>query len=579
MVALTAVSCRADLEDDYDNLSTVEFSSASSRALSISTPTFNKEDYIWYYTANKADSFNTIDYGATGETLTLVGSTGSLDEAVGPFSLGYWDFNLYAFAKDSTSITIANASFSGKAEKVLIEKQKANEDQIVYIEITKKQSESGTGTLIISKDINLVNKDGNAYTYTDSEGNTKNFVVSSATYKKANSEDTATTLATTDFWTVNLSSGAYEVTLIYEATETATVDETEKTETVTYASSTIIVNVYDNLTTEVSGSLDELTQTVIFDVVLGRKFTITYDLNAGTDTVINSNPSYYWRDVNEGTGFNKDITLVYPERENYVFLGWKAKDETDDSKATLTYTISADTTEDIELVAVWAKDIEYLTVDANGNYETSTLTMGTYPSTAPDSYKGQGIEWLVLSVDKDNKRVLLLSKYVLTYGNIRGTSSEYRNWKGSYWYNYLNGYGSSGNFISEYGLSNVKMANVTHYTNTVSSTNKDSWGAVETSNEPVFLLSWGEVEQNSVSTNTGMENGAKYIVGTGTVAAYTIGYANDLQGKEKVDWWLRSPFATYLSAIHIIGSNGHPTIAATASSRGIRPAFWYYYGD
>ena len=239
--------------------------------MAVTNPELISDDYVWYYTAEKVDS-NSPSYGTTESgKMVLVGENGNLDEEVGPFSLGYWNFTLYGFkkAEDSTldktkNISTTSYTFKGSANNALIVKQST--PQRVSVIISTAQTAEGKGTLVVDGDINLVDRNGNGYT--SSDGN--KLVVTSVTYRRIDTSgnDTVTMKkdSTSDDWTASLSSGTYEVVLTYSADESVTTDNGTSTENVVYAKSTIIVNIYDDLTTEVTGTLDEMTQTVIFNV-------------------------------------------------------------------------------------------------------------------------------------------------------------------------------------------------------------------------------------------------------------------------------------------------------------------------
>jgi hypothetical protein len=198
------------------------------------------------------------------------------------------------------------------------------------------------------------------------------------------------------------------------------------------------------------------------------------------------------------------------------------------------------------------------------------MTFGTYPSVAPadttdavsDSYKGQGIRWLVLSVDQENKRALVISEKVLfcmrQYTNAttsNNTTYTYK-WSDSDINTYLNG-----DFITDYGLGDVSMANVEHETETYTFADSSSSGVAgtaTTSSEKVFLLSIAEANTYFADKT---ERKAYPLTGTGTTAKY---------------WWLRSQAYGNSYRGAAVGSSG--TIdrygQKIESSIGVRPAFW-----
>ncbi len=116
----------------------------------------NLENYVWYYTAEKVDS-STEKVGETTEQ-TKVGSTGSLSEEIGPFSLGYWTFTLYGYSEDRV------LTYIGTIEKVALTKQKDTLIQFLPLELESQiREEDPTGIIIVSSDITYYSSEKTFY--------------------------------------------------------------------------------------------------------------------------------------------------------------------------------------------------------------------------------------------------------------------------------------------------------------------------------------------------------------------------------------------------------------------------------
>ena len=120
------------------------------------------------------------------------------------------------------------------------------------------------------------------------------------------------------------------------------------------------------------------------------KYSITYDLAGGTLPEGKSNPSDY-------TIETEAFTLVNPEKERYIFVGWResgSKDETAEENVS----IAKGSTGDNSFIAVWRLPKKYtVTFDAKGVsggtppdpltvYEGDSFTIPSYGSIYCDSY-------------------------------------------------------------------------------------------------------------------------------------------------------------------------------------------------
>ncbi len=186
------------------------------------------------------------------------------------------------------------------------------------------------------------------------------------------------------------------------------------------------------------------------------------------------------------------------------------------------------------------------------------LTMGKIPSTASVA-AGTDITWKVLEVDSTNKRALVISEKLLktmepyTAATSSNCASYTYSWADCDINTYLNG-----SFISDYGLSNVSMASVSHeteYYTFADNSSSGTAGTATTSSEKVFLLSVAEV--NSYFANKKAR------------------VAQDLCGSE-TDWWLRSPGSYRCYSVAGVNYCGDVLTDGSGvdSERGLRPAFW-----
>lgn len=95
------------LENKLEETGYVSFGNANSRSLSVMYEMEDFDDLYWFYTATKADR-----YGQTGQTNgeapvpAKANGKGIGDGTVGPFSMGDWDFNLYAYKDAGKTIKV-----------------------------------------------------------------------------------------------------------------------------------------------------------------------------------------------------------------------------------------------------------------------------------------------------------------------------------------------------------------------------------------------------------------------------------------------------------------------------------------
>lgn len=214
------VACNPDSSLN-EELVNVTITSRDTRSLSVES-SFNLDDVtVWKYTAKKAD--NGLK---TGETTTEVELKDGKTEQL---SQGSWNFELYGYNKNGDLICV------GKAPNTTITVEK----HTISILVGPQQTTDGKGNIEIKDDIKIVDKNGNSveennpYTKTVSVYSTKD------TTKKVENLN-------------SVPSGTYYVEVVYTATSNG--------EAYTAASAKKYFNVYDNLITTVSGTVEETTQ-------------------------------------------------------------------------------------------------------------------------------------------------------------------------------------------------------------------------------------------------------------------------------------------------------------------------------
>lgn len=208
-------------------------------------------------------------------------------------------------------------------------------------------------------------------------------------------------------------------------------------------------------------------------------------------------------------------------KTTYTFKGWKVKDS-DDSTAATSYTAER---KDVTLVAVW--ELKQTISDAKGIKLSSKVTKGKMVVLGKynDDYNKDGIKWTVLTVDNVSNKALLLSSYAIGEERAHVDSGDYT------WENSLIKAWFDGNFISDCGLSEVKMLTFTNI------------------GSAVFLLSKEEVNMYGVDRVRGLR------------------------------WWLRDakdPVST--DALHINGRGVEEYMSASYPANVI-PAFWIEIDD
>ena len=302
LVTSLFVSCKVETNEPGNGTVTLRFRADddNSRSLNTSRTGFDSSEYIWYYTAKKSDSTPAT---GTKTTETIVGTAGKLNETVTePFSLGYWDFTLYGY-KDSKAD--GNLVYTGKVERYELKEDTTTIDMTVE----PNETSSGIGTLIIYEDITLTADDA-TYSATnvtvqklDSSGNDSGNP-QSGTFAEGD--------ARANLVFKNLASGSYKVVVQY------------KPDTIAFASNTIYVNIWDNLTTVVGGTLDE---TIVYE-----RFNVSEGIVAATAPITSGSETTYTYN------FTPTSTTGGESENTTTIKGDFTSTATDGQSATLTVT-------------------------------------------------------------------------------------------------------------------------------------------------------------------------------------------------------------------------------------------------
>ena len=223
----TFVACNPDSSLNNE-LVNVTITSRDTRSLEASTDFDISSVTKWTYTAEKAD--NGLKTGETTEQVELV------DGKTAQLSQGSWNFTLYGYNSENELIC------SGSVDNKTI----TTTNNSVVITVGPLQTEGGEGSIHILSDIALVDAKGNKYE--EKEGSltyVKNIYLYDSTGKEL-------PLVHNDSTYDNIKSGFYCVKVEYVA------KANDGTEYVA-ASGVKYFNVYDNLTTSISGTIEEST--------------------------------------------------------------------------------------------------------------------------------------------------------------------------------------------------------------------------------------------------------------------------------------------------------------------------------
>jgi hypothetical protein len=243
MVGVILTSCKNDVNPVGEELVYVSFGEDSSRALIATLEDFDADDYWWSYEAQKNDgsglisgqtAWDTTGEGAIpvqdGKGLTTLVNNNPEPTKVPGFSKGYWNFRLFAYIdSDRTQLALA---YEGEADGVLID----STNHMVNVVVSPAGTADGflqIGTITFNP---------------ASAGSSAAYVVPTDTvYEYKNDKWVATEYTPDATGKYTLPAAQYKFTRVY------------KYEDIPVASGSVIVTVYSNLTTTISGSLSELT--------------------------------------------------------------------------------------------------------------------------------------------------------------------------------------------------------------------------------------------------------------------------------------------------------------------------------
>ena len=225
LFAFVACSPQAGFSDELVNVSIEGSSQMTGRALIVETDFDISKVKVWKYTAAKADSG--LDTGATTEQVALVKDE-SGNWMTKSLSQGSWNFVLYGYSDEAGSTLVCSGSVDNQTITV------ANHN----VKITVRPSQTTTGNIVIKDDIKIVKQDGTEYSGSEYEKTVK--------VTNASGDDVTSQIDSA------VASGRYKVEVVFTGTSNG--------EEYTAAKAFKYINVYDNLTTTVSGTINEIEQ-------------------------------------------------------------------------------------------------------------------------------------------------------------------------------------------------------------------------------------------------------------------------------------------------------------------------------
>lgn len=329
MVASLFTSCSNSIAPTItDETVSVSFTEATSRSLTASLDAFDADDYYWAYKAVKKDDTGLISgqtnfaWAKTGNNTPSDDDTGLAGVTIPGFSQGVWEFTLYAYTNDgkgNTSYKTTGLAYSGVTTTTL---QKGSSN---IIKVTVNPYTSGKGTLIVDvENIEIIPQKSDSSKF-DQDNFSKIVTVS-----KLSTGDVQTGTDNT----FSLSAGTYKVT----------VDIIK--DNIVYASGSVVATVYGNMTTTVTGSLEEYIVPAQFDPAINpdvmNKVVYSDSINADSsnDVVINKK---------SGTETDSKVSATIPNVVAQDAL-FKAIEENEDSagstsaNTSIAFSMSVDTT-------------------------------------------------------------------------------------------------------------------------------------------------------------------------------------------------------------------------------------------
>ena len=264
------VSCKNEVQVPEEDLVSVSFENDSSRALSASLEEFKPGDYFWKYAAKKADASNlisgqTASYNEDGAQWIKEGKAGFGDDdgsyKVPGFSQGLWNFTLYGYKKivgdnPATTETVETdyeyyvLVYSGETTGVLL--KSAEGYHTVSAVVSPVQGEKGTLLVKITGDDRItLDPAVSGLTPNADIWLTVEKIEGETTTEKYNG------FVTADYKSF-LEAGTYKVTVKFTNGDPRIIPPATSTDTVTYASGSVVATVYSGLTTTVKGNLTEV---------------------------------------------------------------------------------------------------------------------------------------------------------------------------------------------------------------------------------------------------------------------------------------------------------------------------------
>ena len=311
------VACKVEVDDLDSGLVSVVFTSdTAGKGLFRSIEDCEPSTLYWTYTAEKIDGTG-LNTGARKEQTPLKGdgTVGFNGEAL-TLSQGKWRFTLYGYKSNETvdgNVEYKEKVYQGSDDVKLVKIQGVD-TQMISINVSAVD-DGGEGTLCISENLAVQGSEG-VFDRSSIEG------VKEVITVKLNGEGNE--LWTADSYSsriVSLDPGSYRITVSY-------VDSTD--ENMVYASGSITATVYSNLTTTVSGILNE--------------------------SSINAN--IYIKDV------KRTASIVIDGSGTYTFDGTPANLESTTDKTTITGTFDAEDGQKLNVTM-------YSTLGANSKFKVS----------------------------------------------------------------------------------------------------------------------------------------------------------------------------------------------------------------
>ena len=247
------VSCSQEAGQSVaEELVSVSFDGSKARALSASRDPFNADDYVWTYTAQKADASGLT----TGETATeqRINTGKGLAGKVPGFSQGYWNFTLYAYAAvpgstEGTFEPTGDALYSGTASHVKVAKGASND-----VTVSVSPATTGKGYIAFDK-ANLALKALKSGEDINAQGDTRSVNFSYGIYAITDTTFSNNIINEGTAGKTELDAGSYFVRVSY------TYDDDDD---FVIADEAIVAVVYGGQTTTIKGTIGELSTDVSF---------------------------------------------------------------------------------------------------------------------------------------------------------------------------------------------------------------------------------------------------------------------------------------------------------------------------